>query len=151
MTCLCVCVISGICLEEINVVSVWLKQLLGLKTNDLIILISIITRVGILAICLRIMSQIVFQLLSSCYQSGNLHLQIHQAVIQEEKPDESSQNLGGSSKFWLMVEFFNRFLYVFLMISFHNKPDNLKLSLHGVGFISNSQAKTQTAPSYIVN
>ena len=62
-----------------------------------------------------------------------------------------SQNLGGSSKFWLMVEFFNRFLYVFLMISFHGKPDNLKLSLHGVGFISNSQAKIQTVPSYIVN
>lgn len=56
-------------------------------------------------------------------------MQIHQAVIQEEKPDESSQDLDGSPVSLLMVEFFNHFLYVFLMISFHNKPDNLKLSL----------------------
>lgn len=39
-------------------------------------------------------------------------MQIHQAVRQEEKPDESLQNSDGSPVFLLMVAFFVSFLYI---------------------------------------
>lgn len=79
-------------------------------------------------------------------------MQIHPTGRQEEKPDESLQNLDGSPVFLLLVDFLQLFpILFFLMISLHANLDNLELSLQRVDFISNSQVKTQTARCYIVN
>lgn len=87
---------------------------------------------------------------SSCL--GKLHMQIHQALRQAEKPGESSQNSDGSPVFLIMVKFLQLlptpfslwFLYIINLIVW-NSP------FTGVGFISNSLGKTQTAQCYIVN
>lgn len=80
-------------------------------------------------------------------------MQIYPTGRQEEKPDESLQNLDGSPVFLLVIgRLFTTVSYTFfLKTSLHTELDNLELSLQRVDFISNSQGKTQTAPCYIVN